>query len=273
MTSDDDKPVPGYKNYLVYCDESGHSGKTHYGFGSLWMPWERRGDFTGLVNQLREEHNFHHEIKWNKTARHNEGIVRALVEEFFRRNWLMFHCIIVRRGYVDRKHHRDGYDEAMRKHFAMLLSKKIAFFSRENRRKKYHINVDPLPSHYKKADEAAHVIINNELKRDLGYAPVHTFTTRDSKTTPGIQLADLLLGAIMSDWNQEDLGDVKSRVRDWIAEHLGWRSLNADTRHWEWKFNIWQFFDPTSGGMREHQSWAVNWKYPVQPYRPRRRRQ
>ncbi len=262
-----ESPLPGYRNYLVYCDESGQSGKVYYGFGSLWMPWERRGDFTGLVSQLRAKHGFQHEIKWNKVAKRNAALCAELVEEFFRRNWLMFHCIVVRKGYVDRSYHRDGYDEAMRKHYAMLLRSKIQFFSEGDRSKKYHIAVDPLPSRYQKADEAAHIIINHELKQRLGYTPVHALTTRDSKDTPGIQLADLLLGAVMADWNKEELGEHKRRVKDCVAEHVGWRHLGADTRHWEWKFNIWHFHDPTAGGSRERKSWSLNLKYPVRAYR------
>jgi len=180
----------------------------------------------------------------------------------------MFHCIIVRKGYVDKSYHRNGYDEAMRKHFAMLIRKKIEFFSQDDSRKKYHIYVDPLPSRYKKADEAAQVIINNELKRKIGFTPVHSLSTRDSKETPGIQLADLLLGAIMSDWNREDIGEHKFRVKDWVAEHVGWRHLRADTRHWEWKFNIWHFYNPKADGIRESRSWFLNLTYPVKPYRP-----
>ena len=35
---EDDKAVPGYRNYLVYSDESGIHGANYYGFGTLWMP-------------------------------------------------------------------------------------------------------------------------------------------------------------------------------------------------------------------------------------------
>lgn len=45
-TYPDEHPVPKHKNYLIYCDESGIDGQNYYGFGSLWMPWERRGDLS-----------------------------------------------------------------------------------------------------------------------------------------------------------------------------------------------------------------------------------
>ena len=92
------EPVPGHRNYLVYCDESGVNGTRYYGFGSLWMPWERRGDFQALIADLRREHGYLDEIKWTHVNKRSEKFYLALVEEFFRRTWLMFHCVIVRKG-------------------------------------------------------------------------------------------------------------------------------------------------------------------------------
>jgi hypothetical protein len=178
----------------------------------------------------------------------------------------MFHCLVGRKGYINRQLHEDGYDEAFRKHFALLIRNKIEFFAQGDEQKAYHIVVDRLPSSYAKADEAAHVIVNHELKQRLGFTPIHTLVTRDSKGSAGIQLADVLLGAVVSGWNEEPVAEPKARLRDFVAEHLGWRHLRADTRHWEWKFNIWYFYDPTSGGLRESRSWMLNLKYPAPPY-------
>lgn len=69
MVRSEENAVPGYENYLVYCDESGQTGKIYYGLGSLCMPRERRGDFTGRVGQFRAEHGYQHEIKWNRVTR------------------------------------------------------------------------------------------------------------------------------------------------------------------------------------------------------------
>ena len=123
------EPIPGYRNYLVYCDESGQSGKRYYGFGSLWMPWERRGDFRRLFDAILHEHHYTHEVKWNRVNTSTEALSRALIEEFFRRNWLMFHCIIGRKGYLRKNLHRGGYDEALRKQFTLMIRKKIEFFA------------------------------------------------------------------------------------------------------------------------------------------------
>ena len=261
------QPIPGYRNYLVYCDESGHAGKVYYGFGSLWMPLERRGDFTGLIRTLRDRHRYRHEIKWDKIEDQNEAFYRDLIEEFFRRKWLMFHCLIGRRSSIDSGLHGGGYDEALRKHSALLVRNKIAFFSQGDRRKAYHIVIDKPPSLYETADEAAHIILNDELKQRMGFTPVHTLVTRRPKDVAGIQAIDVLLGAVVADWNQDSSGPAKKGVRDWVAEHLGWRHLRAGTRQSEWKFNIWYFHGDGKAKAREPRSWALNLKYPVPPHK------
>ncbi len=50
----------------VACDESGVDGLQYYGFGSLWMKYQRRGDFVRIIRELRGKHNYLNEIKWQK---------------------------------------------------------------------------------------------------------------------------------------------------------------------------------------------------------------
>ena len=262
--------VPGHKNFLVYCDESGIDGQVYYGFGSLWIPLEGRGRLTGLVKALRERHDYRDEIKWTAVNRRSASFYLDLVREFFGRNWMMFHCIVVRKGYVNKSHHKN-YDEARRKHFAMLIKSKLAFFSAGKIKKAYHVRVDPLPSRYAKADEAAFKIVGSTLKKEIGLAPLKSLITVDSKTSVGIQLADLLLGAVMSDWQDVASSEFKKSVRREIASHLGWDDLRADTPHTDWKFNIWYFFDPTAGSKREAKTRKVKLKVPMPVFRPRNR--
>lgn len=257
---------PQHRNYLVCCDESGMDGSVYYGFGSLWMPWDRRGDFASLFTTLQNAYNYHHEIKWKKVHRFSFGMAQALVTEFFQRRWLMFHCLIVRKGYVDLSQHH-SFDEARRKHFALLLQTKISFFAARDKR--YHAWVDPIHSSYKKAGEAAHKIINSTLKQRIQLPALQSLQERDSRDTPGIQLADLLLGAVMAAWHKEATAAPKIRMLEHVAKHLGWPDLRADTFLKEWKFNIWNFHDPTRREPREIKTRPVQLLFPMPPYRSR----
>jgi hypothetical protein len=264
--------LPGYRNYLVYCDDSGLHGSTHYAFGSFWIPAERRGDFPALVNALRDKHRMQDEIKWSKVNARYEPFYLDLVEMFFRRPWMMFHCLILQKAYVDKEAHDGDYDLARRKHFAMLLKTKIQALCAGGAKKVYHLRVDPLPSRYEKADEAAEKIINASLRKEIGDPAVRTLYTRDSKTTTGIQVADLLLGAVMDDWAGKSTSAPKLSVKRAIAEHLGWPDLSRDTRPSDWKFNIWTFWDPTKGEERPVKTRLVRLRYSMRLVEVRRAR-
>lgn len=266
--------LPGYRNYLVYCDDSGLNGTTHYAFGSLWMPWERRGDFADIIRTLRERHRMFDEFKWQKVNRRFEPFYVDLVEMFFRRPWLMFHCLIVERALVDKELHEGDYDLARRKHFAVLLKAKVRDLCSTpgGTKKRYHVRVDPLPSRYAKADEAAERILNNQLMKAIGQRAVATLFTRDSKRTSGIALADVLLGAIMDDWCGDSTSVPKQNVKKTVAENLGWTDLAADTLPSEWKLNVWAFHDPTSGEKRPAKTREVKLRFPMNLVERGRRR-
>ncbi len=254
--SPDDEPEdgfpPGYRNYLVFCDDSGLHGSSHYGFGSLWMPSQRRGDIHQRVRELRRRHRLRpDEIKWTQINARNAPFYEDLVSEFFTRPWLMFHCLVVRKGYVDKACHGGDYDLARRKHFALLLQKKIGYFSAGATDKAYHVRVDKLPSRYAKSDEVAFKVVNATLVKEIGIAAIRSLYTRDSKAALGIQLADLLLGAVMAEVIGEQNSAPKLRIRKVVAAHLGWDDLRADMMPGEWKFNIWHFYNPRGGEPRE----------------------
>ncbi len=244
--SEEENPPKGVIRWLVSCDESGTHGGRFYGFGMLWMPWRRRGDFAELFNRLRAEHSYSNEAKWTSVSARWTDFYEDLVEEFFKTRWLAFHCCLVERAAVRKELHGGDYDLARRKHFAMLLTNKFrrCLHAHPEREHTFRVLVDPLASRYAKADEAAEVICNNALAKVFGRRPVDRVLTRDSKATPSIQLCDVLLGAVIAAWQGDVAAEPKLDAQTWIAHHLGWDDLRADTHPSESKFNIWMFHDP-----------------------------
>jgi Protein of unknown function (DUF3800) len=256
---------PGKLQWLISCDESGIGGARYYGFGSLWMKYQRRGDFARDFQALRDKHGFAYECKWSRVTRKSLPFMKDLVEYFFMRQWLAFHCIIVRKGVVNKAFHKSDYDLARRKHLTMLLTNKIkrCLEARSDREQTFRIYVDPIPSRYAKAHEAVEVIANNVLIQSFAEKrPVDSVITRDSKDTPQIQLCDVLLGAVMEAWQQDARKSEKIELQSFIASHIGWKTLNAGTYPSERKFNIWYFYDPTMGD-RENETREIKLKYPV----------
>lgn len=234
---------------MISCDESGVHGSTHYGFGSLWMSWQRRGDFWREFEELRKNHQFDQECKWSHaSAARQLPFYNELISYFFQRRWLLFHCLVVRKQVVAKAVYHKSWDEARRKHYTMLLCNKMKRALRQHpkRQHEFRIYVDRIPSSYEKADEAMEVISQNILNQEFKViAPVTSVRTRDSRDTPPIQLCDFLLGAVMETWHKQALNSTKQSIRDEIARHLGWKKLDSDTRKTERKFNIWYFHDPT----------------------------
>ncbi|WP_375759993.1 DUF3800 domain-containing protein [Corallococcus exercitus] len=259
--------------WLISCDESGTGGSPFYGFGTLWMNWQRRGNFSELIQDLREKHKYEFEIKWNKVSGRNLPFYRDLVEAFFKTSWMHFHCIVVKQADVRLDFHDRDWDLARRKHFTMLLTNKIrrCLTKNPNRDLTFRIWVDPIASRYKKANEAVEIIANNALQQVFKrLRPVDKVITRDSRDTPSIQLCDLLLGAVMEGWQRKSDSESKQELREWIAEHLGWDDLANDTHRDETKFNIWYFHDPISKPKRSALTRPVKLRYPL-PTGKRRR--
>jgi len=160
--------------------------------------------------------------------------------------------------------HSNDWDLARRKHYTMLLATKMrkAIQRYPNRNHEFRVYVDRIASRYGKADEAMEVITNNILnQRFRNLSPVTSVVTRDSKETPAIQLCDLLLGAVMENWQQRATNTTKTAITKRIADHLGWVDLDSDTMPSERKFNIWYFFDPMRE-VRRVNTKKVSLKYP-----------
>lgn len=143
--------------------------------------------------------------------------------------------------------HDNDWDLARRRHFTLLPANKIKRFATP--KKHYMIRVDPIHSSYAKADEACEAILRNIVEQAptlRGTRTIHSVRTVESKATPGVQLADLLVGAVMAARHGDIEAEPKKALMRLIAEHLGWKDLLADTKPEAQKFNIWRFWDPTS---------------------------
>lgn len=267
----DDEPPHGTRRWLISCDESGIDGQRYYGFGTLWMNWQRRGDFAKLLADLRNLHRCTFELKWNKVSSRYEELYRNLVESFFATPWLSFHCLVVEKAMVKRELHDGDIDLARRKHFTQLLVNKIQrrLKLEPDREQTFRIWVDPIASRYTKADEVVEIVSNHVLAKVFNRSsarPVDKVITRDSKSTASIQLCDLLLGAVMEAWQQKATSAAKLAIGRCIADHLGWPDLRSDTHPTERKFNIWYFHD-SERGPRDITTRRVILRHPLPPRR------
>lgn len=245
----------GVVRRAVYCDESGISGDhDFYGFGALIMGYQRRGDFSAAIAELRRTHRAPtDEIKWSKTNARTFAFYAALVDYFFGEPSLFFHAMVVERAWVNIKlYHGGSFDLARRKHFTQFLSNKIARMKDVHRRRRLEVRVyvDKLPTGYSKAGEAMEIISNrtvNKLTPLANFAEkintIDSLTECDSHDYLGIQVSDLLLGAVVDTWNDRSTNEYKAKLKKRMAWHIGWTDLRSDTIPVERKFNVWRLTD------------------------------
>ena len=213
-------------------------------------------------------------MKWKKVKAQTVETYRSVVDMFLDTNWLNFHCMLVEKAWVDRDLHRGDLDLARRKHYTQFIANKVrrCVGAQPHRTTEVRVYADqPFGgSRYAKAHEAAEVVGNNILAQALGdIRPIERVVCVDSKEHPGIQVCDVLLGAVTDAFNQGSTSSAKASIRHQIAAHLGWADLDADTKPGERKFNIWYMCDPREP--RVVQTRRVRLAKPLPPirhYRP-----
>lgn len=242
-TKPSQRPV---RPWLIASDQSGVVHSSHYGFGTLWMPYDRRGDFVRDFNTVRERTGADIMADWGALANPSRRrFAEALIDYFFDAHWLAFHCLVVERGLVDMDCHNRNVDLAQRKHFTMLLSNKIQRAIRKGGRDQvFRVWVAPIPSPYAKAAEVMEIVTQNITSSVKGRKVDVRVSVRDPQSTPAILLCNLFVDLVMQSWIDLDMSQRRRQLVDKLCERLGWADLRHDTPPSMRKFNIWKFHDP-----------------------------
>lgn len=250
--------LPGYRSYLVSTNRAGIGLATHHGFSSLWVPHERRGDFTRMVGECRARHGFNGDFAWNKINSRTAGFYIDLVDSFFADNRLMAHMIITP---VTGSGDRAG-DRHLKRCVMMLHRMKMRFFASGAEPDLFNVRLafpDGWPA--RATDLKA---LEAELK---GGSARLSVLDRQTSRNPFTQLADLLLATVLADWERVSLNDGQRAVRSAIIRGFGWEKwgdLVGDTYMHSWKVNIWTYLNPKLAPSRQVSS------RPVRTYTPYR---
>lgn len=238
------------------------------------MGYQRRGEFAAGITAIRALYSAADEIKWNKCSRKNLPFYKGIVDWFFQNGALLFHCMIVARRWVAvHDYHNGSYERAREKHFTKFLTNKVKRVIRENpgRLVSTRVYVDEMPSSYDKVDEVIEIVGNHMINKSLaGMAEaipaIDSVYECDSHEYNAIQVADLLLGAVIDTWNDRSTNEAKAALKRHIAGYLGWEDLKSDTRPTERKFNIWWLTDKVNpGDVRPVHTRPVTLRHPLPP--------
>ncbi|MEO1333712.1 MAG: phosphoribosyltransferase [Myxococcota bacterium] len=249
-------PAPGYEKYIVYGSEIGVTSGGLHGCASFWMPYQRRGDFTGRLTHLRNEHDYQGPLGWAKIkGKRARAFHLALIEDFFRAQNLMFHCFTCRLNASEQREVAQG-DVARRKRFFLAMMRaKLSYFGRGNF---FHFCYSPL---LEPEDRRSNQHRARALKDSLRMKQTDTVVVRAYEKSEPAKVADLLLEAIIAHRTKAELNSHQEALQESVTGFLRWPDLNADTRPEEWKFNIWNHH---GGGRRELRTRVA--AHGVEPY-------
>jgi len=229
--------------FLVFADESGTSaGSPCYAIGALIVPWEVQNAFVLAFEVLRQRHGVAHELKWTRVGS-SHGAINFVLDwmGIIQQTDLTFGMIVVHKGHY-RLWSRPGADreEAFYKTYTLLM-KDLA----RRRRGEFEVYIDQRADRYAKHDEVVEKVTNYMLAKVRARAKIMQVMKSDSRLMPGIQIADVLTGAINASHREfltesALLGKGKRLLVNRLAMMFWWDALWYDTMP-NARFNIWHF--------------------------------
>ncbi|MFO0722939.1 MAG: hypothetical protein U1E65_04080 [Myxococcota bacterium] len=246
-------PGGSYRRLLVYADEGGSIGAQYAAFGSLWMPWERRGDFIKLVRDQMTAHGVAGELGALRHKGEAGAFFLGLIDELFRRRWIAFRCVLTPSN-ID--------PELKEKVFAALISERVKALPRAQNQRELRVRLTK-NARTKVGGLKLEDAFYRRIRADLEDGPLPELTVRAARSTEGIELVDLLLGLVLSDWEKKSIPKDRRGMHERVAENLGWADLAADTAPSEWKFNIWYLERPETLRREQKTQRAVQLRLPM----------
>lgn len=226
--------------YLAFGDESGTTGSDKaYSIGLLCLPKSKLPRFNDYVDQLKKKRGIVGEMKWSK-IKNSTGQINVCLDllNMVLRSSCCFHSIIVdKRAYNNWQADRE---KAFYQTYTYLVKATAKALN-----SKLEIYIDQKCDKYKKNDEVIGIVANNMLAQ-LGLARnVQSVLMQNSKFHNGLQVVDILTGAVNSGYMDEidsnlQLSDAKRLAIANMAKMLSWDKLCYDT-YPNKDFNIWHF--------------------------------
>jgi hypothetical protein len=246
-------PGDSYRRQLVYADEGGTLGARYQAYGSLWLPWERRGDFAKLIREAGAAHNVSGQLSSLRHKPEASAFFLALIDEIFRRRWISFRSVIAPAP-LDA--------ELKEKVFSALISERIKALPRATADRELRVRLTK-NARTKVAGLKLEDHYFRRIRADLEGSAPPELTVRAARSTEGLEIVDLLLSLVLADWEKKSIPKERRGLHERVAENLGWADLAADTLPSEWKFNIWYLEHPESLRREAKTQRAVQLRLPM----------
>jgi hypothetical protein len=222
-------------NFEIYCDESGLEALTNKdahnftAIGGIWMPADYRLTFKEKLNQIKQKHNIHGELKWKKVSPAFIGVYTDLLDYFFSTDELRFRVILIESKTVDNYRFNDKDAElGFYKFYYQLLQHWIFDFNNYDIFLDYKVN----------RDKGRLKVLKKVLNASNLTSDITQVQALPSHQSLGIQMADVLTGLAAAKFNKEISGSTKSDLIK-LAENRINKPIQP-TPKWEEKFNVFK---------------------------------
>lgn len=192
-------------NYSIYCDESRHdSGTNGYTtIGGIWVPSEKKKDFTRSLRKLYSDYHIGAEVKWSKTSATILPAYKALIDFFFEQD-ISFRVIVIDKSKLRHDEFHDGDEElGFYKFYYEMLVKWLSLPG------EHSILLD----FKKNKGFDRYPVLERCLKSKLPHnASLKSLNVIQSHDSPLAQLSDLLIGATAAKWSGVNTNSAKAQL-------------------------------------------------------------
>jgi Protein of unknown function (DUF3800) len=229
---------------VAFADESGTDASTRcYAIGVVSVAAENLQPFNDEFERLKKQHGVSNEVKWT-SVRNGHGLINLgihLLHRILRSSTARFDVIV-----VNTKQYRKWRERGADRETAFYLT--YTFLLRHLARQTRVTNevfIDDRSDEYAKQHEVVETVANRMLNSLQSTGRLNGVTKVPSHEHAGIQVADMLTGAIAASHRlflDPDLPIHKGKrlAIARMASLLGWDALHYDTFPDD-KFNIWHF--------------------------------
>lgn|SRR5262245_13162557 len=226
---------------IAFADESGTDANSPcYGIGVVCVAADAVGAFETYVNDLKRQHGVQGEVKWTRIRKSHGAINFALgaLDAILRSRTATLDVMVVRKDQY--RNWRGDTEIAFYKTYTQLL-RHIARRTKETAT----VLIDARSDAYSRSNEVIETIGNRMLARLNSAGKLAGVEKVDSRDRIGIQVADVLTGAITAGhirYLDRGFGMHNGKIVTVgrIAQMLGWDALCYDTFPHD-KINIWHF--------------------------------
>lgn len=233
----------------AYCDESGQTACRYMVLGGVIVPDTNLSTLCRKISDWRQSNAMNSELKWTKVSNQKYEEYRRLIDLFFDHakspmRWA-FKSVVFDMWAMDYgKFHNGDRELGFYKFMYQFLLHQFGKHAKTDEHR-LMVYLDHRNTSYRLADLKG--ILNSGARKVHGRT-VDVFKSIepiDSKACDILQLADVLMGAIGSQWNEHHLKPDARRAKvdlaNYIAARAGMKDLSRRTPYSRKDFEIWPF--------------------------------